>query len=78
MAWDTWGGARSAPRSGDPVIGESGDRKGKTPETHANLGWVGMTANKSFGILVRVDGGGVARGAPRSGDPVIGKSKLTT
>jgi hypothetical protein len=53
------GGAREARldrvKSGDRV--NPVDRKGKTPETHANLGWVGMTANKSFGILVRVDGG---------------------
>jgi hypothetical protein len=48
-------------------------------QTHANLGWFGMTSVKPFGMLVEAKGEGVSG----SGDLVIGssgdrKSKIQT
>jgi hypothetical protein len=37
------------------------DRKSKTSQLHANLGSLGMTEGKCFGILVDWEGGGVGR-----------------
>jgi hypothetical protein len=49
----TWGGGRYPFRSGDPVIGESGDRKTgpEARETYAELGSLGIGLYKPFGIL---------------------------
>jgi hypothetical protein len=61
--WEGGGVARSAPRSGDPVIGESADRKTKSNPTPDEL-------CKPFRFLIGVQGeGGIA------GFADIGKAK---
>ncbi len=41
------------------------DRKTKTSQVHANLGWLGMVWIKLFGILVEVWGEGAASPSTR-------------
>jgi hypothetical protein len=61
MTWDDPGGGRGgrAPRGLLIIAGIADialDRKSKTAQLHAKLGWVGMTLVKSLGILVEGEG----------------------